>query len=124
MFEKQISEILKTMVPKNQEELSLLRVLLRCAQILHRQEDGELSLGQLAVASVTVGAHSDVHSFVSRIPADSKKYLYGLVEALDIYQSIYGSTPTAQDITFSDKSVHELKQIRDMCLEDGLRSIY
>jgi len=121
-----VSEVLKSLVPKDQEELSVLRFLLHCAQWLRRDTHMDLGLGPVRRSNErTTNTFSfDVPGFLELIPEDSKRYLHGLVEALDIYQMIYGQTLTAQNITLSDKSVYELRQIRDMCLEDGLRSIY
>lgn len=127
MLEKlQLSEILKTLMARDQEELSLLRFVVHCAQLMHRAANTDLSLGQseLAVVSASNGVGADVQNFLSDIPEDSKKYLYGLVEALDIYQSIYGRSLSVQNMSLTDRSIHEIKQIRDMCLQDGLRSIY
>ena len=58
------------------------------------------------------------------LPEESRNYFYGLVEALEIYQSIHGRWIPVHSLTPGDPSVQELKQIREMCLEEGLRSIY
>lgn len=122
----QLSETLKTLMARDQEELSLLRFVLHCAQLIHRAANTDLSLGQseLAVVSASNGVGADVQNFLSDISEDSKKYLYGLVEALDIYQSIYGRALSVQNMSLTDRSIYEIKQIRDMCLQDGLKSIY
>jgi len=123
-----VSEILKSLAPKNQEELSLLRVVLSCAEKLHKGPHMDLGLGPAyrsgGFLEEQPGIHFDAQTFLQSIPEDSKKYLHGLVEALDIYQSIYGHPLHIQNITISDKSVRALKQIRDMCLEEGVRSLY
>jgi hypothetical protein len=58
------------------------------------------------------------------LPEESRNYFYGLVEALEIYQSIHGRWIAVNSLTPGDTSVQELRQIRELCLQDGLRSIY
>ena len=128
MQSTQIGRLLRSLVPTNEEELSLLQNLVVCARLMQQRGHSDLQLGpRLVVAGgqdsqphpVTAGF--DLPAFIRSIPEDAKRYLHGLVEAMDIYQSIYGKPLST---TLSDQSVRELKQIRDMCLEEGLRSIY
>lgn len=123
-----ISEILKSLVPRDQEELSLLRFILHCAHFLQRGGLSDLSLGPVPVVAVRVDQSqivgAEIKGFLEQIPEDSKRYLYGLVEAIEIYQSIYGRAIPIHNITMKDTLVYELKQIRDFCLQDGLHSIY
>lgn len=66
----------------------------------------------------------DIRRFLELIPESSKKYLHGLIEALDIYQSVHGVPLSPQSLRLDDSIVYELRELRDMCLQDGLRSIY
>ena len=94
---------------------------------MQRRGHSDLQLGSVQVAmnvsheSQPAIAGFDLPTFLGSIPEDAKRYLHGLVEAMDIYQSIYGKPLS---ISLSEQSVRELKQIRDMCIEEGLRSIY
>ncbi|MBI4405113.1 MAG: hypothetical protein HY537_13200 [Deltaproteobacteria bacterium] len=122
-----ISELLKSLIPKDEDELSLLQFILRCAVLLHRPFQSDLALGvktSVCVEVPTADWETDLGKFIEMVPEDAKKYFYGLVEALEIYQSIYGRSIPIQNLTLSDRSVRELKQIRDYCLQDGLRSLY
>ena len=125
-----LSSVLKTLVPKDQEELTILQWVVESAQSLQRASLMDLGLGRLAAFShsqATTGvapSYNQGQQLLEQVPEDCKRYLHGLVEALDIYQTIYGKTLRGQSLSLSDKSVHELRQIRDMCLEEGLRSIY
>lgn len=65
----------------------------------------------------------DPWEFIHQIPEQSIRYFHGLVEALDIYQSIHGKAiPVSIDP--NDDSVREIRQIRDYCIQEGLHSIY
>lgn len=116
--ESEVCEVLKTLSPRNEEELSLLQFLLGCAQRLHCGTSFSLA------SKMAAEKGADLIQLLGSLPEDAKKYLHGLVEALDIYQAIHGQGLAIQALTLSDKSVYELRQIRDMCLAEGLRSIY
>ncbi len=122
-----VSEVLKSLVPKDQEELSILQLVVDCAQSLQRASLMDLRLGRdIAAANQesSRGMPLEAKSLLEQIPQECTRYLHGLVEALDIYQTIYGHSLQGQSLTLADKTVYELRQIRDMCLEEGLRSIY
>jgi hypothetical protein len=123
-----IGDILKSLVPKDQAELSVLRVVLQCAQWLTNKGAAVTQLSQPIAAFVEGGAEvvmpDEIRQLLAVIPEESKKYFHGLVEAMEIYQAIYGQALSVQSIGLTDKSVYEIKQIRDMCLEEGLHSIY
>lgn len=122
-----VGDILKSLIPKDQAELSVLREVLLCAQWLTNRE--ALATGTrppiAAVAQETQSAMpEEIRQLLALIPEESKKLFHGLVEAMEIYQSISGKNLSVQTIGLADKAVHEIKQIRDMCLEEGLHSIY
>ena len=104
----QIATILQSLVPRNEEELSLLQRLLHQAQLMARG----------------IPLYENDPGLFDAIPHDARRYFHGLVEAVEIYQSIRGQSPPVQNLTLQDPVVYELKQIRDMCLEDSFRSIY
>lgn len=127
--ENQISSLLKTLFPKTQEDLALLRSFLACA--LYFQDRASLDLGldtvpaELGMETKAAGEiELELQQMIQAIPEDAIRYFHGLVEAVQVYQSIYGQPLRIQNIGLSDKSFHELRQIRDMCLDDGLHSIY
>lgn len=122
----QIGRLLRSLAPTNEEDLSLLQKLVVCARLMQQRGHSDLQLGprlvQAGIQDSQPGAVGfDLPAFLRSIPEDARRYLHGLVEAMDIYQSIYGRPLST---TLSDQCVRELKQIRDMCLEEGLRSIY
>ncbi len=122
-----ISEVLKSLAARDQEELSLLRLVVECAQSLAQATMMDLSLGALVPAnhrSQRLSLSSEFQSIVEQIPEDGKRYLHALMEALDIYQSIHGRALVGQSLTLNDGTVTEIRQIRDMCMEEGLRSMY
>lgn len=125
---RKISSVLKSLIPTNQEELSVLRFVLRCAEKARRSPYRYVPFHSKSHSKETDGLNLnetlEPERFLEVIPDESKKYFHGLLEAIDIYQSIYGTTIPIQEIGLSDRSVYELRQIRDMCLEEGLRSIY
>lgn len=98
-----LSEVLKSLLPRDEEELNTLQTVIESLQSLNRARRGDL---------------------IGSIPSEAHKYLHGLIEALEIYQHIYGHALTVSSLSLSGKAVHELRQIRDMCLEEGPRSLY
>lgn len=125
---KKISDILKSLIARDQEELSLLQWVIEAAQSLHggSQMDMGLQLDgrSMAVVQSSAGLPFDIRRFLEMIPEDASRYFNGLIEALEVYESIHGEPVPVGSLTLSDKSVLELRQIRDLCLEEGLRSIY
>lgn len=122
----QIVRLLRSLVPTNEEDLSLLQKLVVCARLMQERGHSDLQLGPRLVKAEShdlqpVAVGFDLPAFLRSIPEEASRYLHGLIEALDIYQSINGRPLST---TLSDQNVRELKQIRDMCLEEGLRSIY
>jgi hypothetical protein len=81
-----------------------------------------LALKELEVPTSDV----DVQRYLDVLPEESKKYFYSLIEALDIYQSIRGRALAVQGVTMSisEQVFHELRQIRDMCLYEGAKTLY
>lgn len=118
MSQTPITRILQSLIPNNAEELSLLRNLVRWAQQLQQADAAAFS------ARMSFSEEFDPMAFLSALPEELHRYFHGLIEALEIYHSIHGRPMAATDLSLSNDSVRELKQIRDMCLEEGLRSIY
>lgn len=125
---RKLSEVLETLVPSDEEGLSALRFLISCAQRIRRGGHADLSLRPAEVLAVDGTAQlspsADAQGFLINLPERLKRYFYGLIEAIDIYQSMTGQSLSSEELDLSDPVLHELRQIRDMCLEDGLRSIY
>lgn len=129
-----VDEVLTTLSARDSEELSVFRMLFYCAHFLHRRNQGDMGLDQGKKVinefvsfdlptEAPLEAIADPFAFIREIPAQSMRYFHGLVEALDIYKSIHGK-PAPQAIEPTDAAVKELKQIRDLCIHDGLHSIY
>ncbi len=89
--------VLRGIIPSCEEELCVLRDILGWA--LKRQW-----------GMVHAGAFQseEIHH-----------YFAGLVEALEIYHSIHGEHFSPESIALNDKSLYEIKQIRDLCLLQG-----
>lgn len=123
-----VDRVLRSLLPRGPEDLAILRFLIYCAQLIQRAGHTDLSLNRgEAVAYRDPQAPQidfDIPKFISGLPEASKKYFYGLIEAVDIYQSIKGRSLHSDTLRVDDPTVHELRQIRDMCLDDGLRSVY
>src|SRR5687768_11415367 len=105
-LEPRVARVMKSLAPTDDEDFSCLRaVITRAHQTQHEIERGT----------------EELIAFLSALPEELTRYFHGLVEALEIYQSIHGR-PVLQDL--SENTVRELRQIRDLCLAEGLRSIY
>lgn len=122
------SELLKSLLPKDQEDLSLLQFIVHCAKLLHRGSQIDLGLGRTSVALLEegkgFGLTEDVQQFLLSLPEESKRYLHGLSEALEIYYSM-ANHPIAQPVfSLSEGAFQEIKQIRDMCMDDRFCAIY
>lgn len=122
MSQAPLTQILKSLAASNVEELNLLKSLVRWAQ---QVQEGS-SIQALNGISCRLGFSEDLDpvAFLRSLPAELHRYFHGLVEALEIYHSIHGRPVSVAELSLSNGSVRELKQIRDMCLEEGLRSIY
>lgn len=122
-----IDEVLTRLSANDSEELSLFRMLLYCAHRVHRRNLRDLGLSQRIADVVSFDEpadfSADILQFIRQIPQQSMRYFHGLVEALDIYHSIHGK-PVPITVDPSDDAVLELRQIRDLCIQDGLHSIY
>lgn len=122
-----VDEVLTRLVARDAEELSVFRMLFHAAHSVHRKNVCDLGLSQRIQDVVSFDTPSDfsgeVLQFLKQIPAKSMRYFHGLVEALDIYHSIHGR-PVPVTIDPSDDAVREIRQIRDLCIQDGLHSIY
>ena len=125
---EQVFEVLESLAAQTPQELSVLRGLVAFAQSLQARAQRDLGFAWAADLAHEVcsafGLASDFPRWLACLPEESKNYFYGLVEALEIYQSIHGRWIAVNSLTPGDTSVQELKQIRELCLQDGLRSIY
>lgn len=126
-----ITEVLQTLLPRDEEGLSALRFLVACAQRIQKGGHADLSLRPAEALSLgdrtslaPPAPLTDAHGFLTNLPEQLKRYFYGLIEAIDIYQSMRGQSLSSDALDLHDPVLQELRQIRDMCLEDGLRSIY
>lgn len=124
----QMHEVLESLAADTPQQLSVLRGLVALAQGLQTRAQRDLGFAWAADLASEVcrafGLASDFPLWLANLPETSKNYFYGLVEALEIYQSIHGSWIAVNNLTAGDTSVEELRQIRELCLQDGLRSIY
>lgn len=100
-----IAGILKSLDPHTPEERELLGIVLGWAQ------------------KASLGVGYETISLVSTFTQEAQRYFHGLVEAVEIYSSLHGGKIPLV-VLCGDQSVREIRQIRDLCLEDGLRSIY
>lgn len=122
--QSRISRLIKSLTPDDPEEKSLLRALLECAEsIYHRcHQDLGLSFGtSSAVLSTGVGAPDldfESERVLEMIPSEAKREFDGLVEAVEIYYSIHGRSPS-QMLAVRDTPISELRSIRDYCLQRG-----
>ena len=126
----QVTEVLKSLVPKDPEELSLLRSLLFCAQRIYRKAHQDLGIHSRTLKledSRMAGAPSpefEIQRMIDSIPRQERRYFDGLVEAMEVYHSIYGRPVPVNTVTQGGPVIRELRLIRDQCLHEGLRSIY
>lgn len=122
-----VNEVLTQLTAHSSDELSVFRMVLYCAYSLHQRNSTSLGMSRRVSEVVSFdagpGYSTDILQFIREIPRHSMRYFHGLVEALDIYQSIHGR-PIPITIDPSDDAIRELRQIRDLCIEDGLHSIY
>lgn len=119
-----LAEIIQSLMPKDQEELSLLGVILECVQEGRPRGTPLSSALNFSNQSGSFQIVSEVKSLLESIPEDARRYLHGLGEALEVFQSIHGRRLAVTSLVPSDPLLRELRQIRDLCLEDGLKSIY
>lgn len=127
-----LAQILVSLSATNTSEWSVLKTLLGYADKMRAREASiglhgseMLSVSSMRLeASALAGADGDVFEFLAQLPERSLRYFHGLMEAMDIYQSIHGQNLLAAEVLPSEKSLREIKQIREMCMEEGLRSIY
>jgi hypothetical protein len=116
-----ILEVLKSLVAHDPEEWSALRLILSCADFLYQGRP----LPAVSNSPRTAEDAANLsHQLLEGLPGDYKRYLYGLVEALEIYHSIHGKILSVGDISPAHPSIGELRQIREMCLDDSLHCVY
>lgn len=120
-----ISQVLTSLSIRDTSDLPLFQAVFYSAQAVHRKNYGFIT--QRLDSVVAFGADESLAfnpwEFIKQIPEQSIRYFHGLVEALDIYQSIHGKMVPIS-IAPEDEAVREIRQIRDLCIQDGLHSIY
>lgn len=114
-----LSYVLQSLVPRDAEEMSLLKVLLTSVRAMHRRAYADLGFARVAGGSnVTLASgYSASEELLAAIPTSDKRYFDGLVEAFEIYQSIHGEAVPVESL--SDLALRELRRIRDLCLDSG-----
>lgn len=118
-----LTELLESLVPNEPQDSVMLREVLSWANKL-RQADAVALSHESTLRLQSNAAGGDLFSIFLDLPAAAKRYFHGLVEALDIYHSIHGDDIDTSLLCANAPELVELKKIRDMCLEEGLRSIY
>jgi len=111
-----ISEILKSLTARNTEEESVLHSVIGFAHSFATR--GQRDLG-LAVATSS-GATPNLSELLSTLPEESRTHFFGLVEAVEIYQSTHGGSLK----NLNEAAVSELRKLRDFCLQGGLHAYY
>ncbi len=114
-----MNDLIRSLLPKDQEEMHLLQVLIDSVQSFGKKQ-ADLALLPVAAAKSSI----DEKSLWEMVPEESRRYLHGLIEAVEIYQSIHGQMRMTQPIPVNPASVNEIRQIRDMCLEHVPWSTY
>ena len=120
-----IARVIKSMMPKTREELSQLSWVIHFARRVQKGVWRDPRLEPLVAFEFAGGRPpSDVGSFIETLPSDCQVYFHGLVEALDVYHSIHGREVPLEEGSLKENIIHELRQIRDMCLDTNLRVPY
>lgn len=122
MSHQAIKYILESLVPRNSEELSQLRNIVNWA--LQVQQSASLNTLSTLSARFAISEGMDPLSFLRSLPTELHRYFHSLVEALEIYHSIHGRPISLAELTLGNRSVQEIKQIRDMCLQEGPHFVY
>jgi hypothetical protein len=109
-------------MPRDAEEMSLLRTLLLGARALHRRVYADLGFSRVSQSPTVLHAtgYSDSEELLAAIPAADKHFFDGLVEAYEIYHSIHGQALAIETLSPKDVALTELRRIRDLCLEKAL----
>ena len=122
-----ITEIITNLNATSPDDLELFYQLLRAAQTIQRRNQPDIGLSNRLNSVVGFGSSVetplDVIEFIRLIPDQVLRYFHGLVEALEIYQSIH-QKPLPTQIEPTDSIVGELRKIREYCILEGLHSIY
>ncbi len=110
--------VLKSLMPEGQQELSHLKWVLYFARRVQKGLWQDGSATPVPLFSQKQVPPGEVATFLSSLPSDCQRYFHGLVEALEIYQSIHGKEIPVDEASLRNGVVHELRQIRDMCLDN------
>ena len=122
MSENPLSAVLRSLSPRNGEELILLRALLTGVRAMHRRVYADLGYSGLNrgnTVSLSTGYRAS-EELLAAIPAGDKRYFDGLVEAFEVYQTIHGEAFPVDSQPNPDMTLGELRRIRDLCLQRGL----
>jgi hypothetical protein len=112
-------------VPRDEDEQSLLERILDSVEWMHRHAHSDLGLYHSEKTAWDRGsAPADVDLFIRQVPPDARRYLHSLVEAVEIYESIHRTPLRGSNPNWSESSLQELRQIRDFCLQDGVRGFF
>jgi hypothetical protein len=114
-----LSEVLKSLAAENAEEHSILQSILGIAQSLVSRGGRGLALASLGTIAVT---NPGIPQLLGSLPEEARTQFFGLVEALEIYQSTHGAAATLH--TLNESAVTELRKIRDICLQGGTHAYY
>lgn len=113
-----LSDILSSLSAGNPEEETLLQSVFGLAEsfLTRGQKDPGLALTALRSSS-----NPALPELLTSLPEESRTQFFGLVEALEIYQSTHGSVGSV--LSLNEGAVGELRKIRDICLQ-GLTHAY
>jgi hypothetical protein len=117
-----LSEILKSLVARNDEEATLLQSILRVAQSFLTSGQRDMGLALAASSPSERESETALPQLLTALPEESRTHFSGLVEALEIYQSIHG--PVASILSLNETAVTELRKIRELCLDGGTHAYY
>ncbi len=98
------TEILKNLVARDSEERTVLQSVIQFAQ------------------SPNSGINQEIPQMLTALSEESRTHFFGLVEAIEIYQSIHGTASAL--LSLNDAAVAELRKIRDICLSGGAQAYY
>lgn len=120
-------EVLGRLNPQSDDDWDCLRDAVECAlsvaQANHTDEGLSMVPSERRWSAPTKPTQkSDPPEFLNTLTSEGRGLFYALMEALEVYHSIYGKQLTPENLDSAD--VAELRKIRNMCLREGLRSVY
>src|SRR5262245_32150185 len=106
---------------RSPEEESVLQSLIGFAQTLLSRGQKDLGLALAAEPLAAVGS-TELPRLLTGLPEESRTHFSGLMEALEIYQSVHGTLGSL--LNLNEAAVAELRKIRDICLQGGTHAYY